>query len=51
MPTQVLSVVVAERYRLDARLVGLTLTMDTALAFLLMPLLAGAAQHTAALVY
>lgn len=50
MPTQVLSVVVAERYRLDSRLVGLTLAMDTALAFLLMPLLAGAAQHTAALV-
>lgn len=39
MPTQVLSVVVAERYRLDARLVGLTLAIDTALAFLLLPLL------------
>jgi malate permease and related proteins len=50
MPTQVLSVVVAERYRLDSRLVGLTLAIDTALAFLLMPLLAGAALHTAALV-
>ncbi len=37
MPTQVLSVVVAERYRLDSRLVGLTLAMDTALAFVLLP--------------
>jgi len=37
MPTQVLSVVVAERYRLDSRLVGLTLAMDTALAFLILP--------------
>lgn len=42
MPTQVLSVVVAERYRLDSRLVGLTLAMDTALAFLLMPFIAAA---------
>ena len=37
MPTQVLSVVVAERFRLDTRLVGLTLAMDTALAFLVLP--------------
>jgi hypothetical protein len=37
MPTQVLGVVVAERYRLDSRLVGLTLAMDTALAFLFLP--------------
>jgi predicted permease len=37
MPTQVLSVVVAERYRLDSRLVGLTLAMDTALSFILLP--------------
>ena len=37
MPTQVLSVVVAERYRLDSRLVGLTLAMDTALSFLVLP--------------
>lgn len=42
MPTQVLSVVVAERYKLNSRLVGLTLAMDTALAFLLMPFLLGA---------
>ena len=41
MPTQVLSVVVAERYRLDSRLVGLTLAMDTALAFILLPILTG----------
>jgi malate permease and related proteins len=50
MPTQVLSVVVAERYRLDSRLVGLTLAMDTALAFALMPVMVGVARHTAALV-
>ena len=37
MPTQVLSVVVAERYHLNSRLVGLTLAMDTALSFLLLP--------------
>jgi predicted permease len=37
MPTQVLSVVVAERYRLDSRLVGLVLALDTALSFLVMP--------------
>ena len=42
MPTQVLSVVVAERYRLDARLVGLTLALDTALAFVLLPLVLAA---------
>lgn len=41
MPTQVLSVVVAERYRLNSRLVGLTLAMDTALSFLLLPVLIG----------
>lgn len=45
MPTQVLSVVVAERYRLDSRLVGLTLAMDTALAFLLLPVIAGIAAQ------
>jgi predicted permease len=44
MPTQVLSVVIAERYRLDSRLVGLTLAMNTALAFVFLPLLAGALQ-------
>jgi len=37
----VLSVVVAERYRLNSRLVGLTLAMDTALSFLLLPVLIG----------
>jgi malate permease and related proteins len=37
MPTQVLSVVVAERYHLNSRLVGLTLAMDTALSFVLLP--------------
>ncbi len=37
MPTQVLSVVVAERYRLNARLVGLTLALDTAMAFFVLP--------------
>ena len=42
MPTQVLSVVVAERYHLNSRLVGLTLAMDTALSFLLLPLVLGA---------
>jgi predicted permease len=41
MPTQVLSVVIAERYRLDSRLVGLTLALDTTLAFLLMPVVLG----------
>jgi predicted permease len=41
MPTQVLGVVIAERYRLDARLVGLTLAMDTVIAFATLPLLAG----------
>jgi malate permease and related proteins len=40
MPTQVLSVVIAERYRLNARLVGLTLAMNTALAFVLLPMFA-----------
>jgi predicted permease len=48
MPTQVLSVVVADRYRLDTGLVGLTLAMDTALAFVLLPLLV-AVVRTAAL--
>jgi predicted permease len=43
MPTQVLSVVVAERYRLDSRLVGLTLAMDTALSFILLPIVIGVA--------
>ena len=33
--------VVAERYRLNSRLVGLTLAMDTALSFLLLPVLIG----------
>jgi predicted permease len=41
MPTQVLGVVIAERYRLDARLVGLTLAMDTVVAFATLPLLVG----------
>jgi predicted permease len=44
MPTQVLSVVIAERYRLDSRLVGLTLALDTALAFLLLPVVLGVLQ-------
>jgi predicted permease len=48
MPTQVLSVVVAERYRLDARLVGLTLALDTALAFVLLPLVPAAVSAGAA---
>ena len=42
MPTQVLSVVIAERYKLDARMVGLALAMNTALAFVLLPALVGA---------
>ncbi len=37
MPTQVLGIVVAEQFRLDSRLVGLTLAMDSALAFVLLP--------------
>jgi predicted permease len=41
MPTQVLSVVIAEKYRLDSRTVGLTLAMDTAIAFLFLPVLIG----------
>ena len=48
MPTQVLSVVVAERFRLNSRLVGLTLAIDTALAFILIPVLAGVVSHTTA---
>ena len=44
MPTQVLSVVIAERYQLDARVVGLALAMNTALAFVLLPVLVGAMQ-------
>jgi malate permease and related proteins len=44
MPTQVLSVVIAERYRLDPRVVGLALAMNTALAFVLLPILLGAMQ-------
>jgi predicted permease len=48
MPTQALSVVLAERYRLDARLVGLTLALDTALAFVLLPLLLPALRAAAA---
>jgi malate permease and related proteins len=44
MPTQVLSVVVAERFRLNSRLVGLTLAIDTALAFIMIPLVAGVAR-------
>ena len=44
MPTQVLGVVIADRYRLDSRLVGLTLAMNTALAFVLLPILVGALQ-------
>jgi predicted permease len=39
MPTMTLAVVLAERYRLDARLVGVTLALDTALAFVLLPVL------------
>jgi predicted permease len=48
MPTMTLTVVLAERYRLDARLVGLTLALDTALAFVLLPLLLLPALRTAA---
>jgi predicted permease len=48
MPTMTLSVVLAERYRLDARLVGLTLALDTALAFVLLPLLLPALRTAAA---
>ncbi|HEU5315007.1 MAG TPA: AEC family transporter [Chloroflexota bacterium] len=44
MPTQVLSVVIAERYRLDSRMVGLALAMNTALAFVLLPFLVGALE-------
>jgi predicted permease len=42
MPTQVLSVVIAERYQLVAPTVGLALAMNTALAFILLPFLVGA---------
>lgn len=48
MPTQVLGVVVAEKYRLDSRLVGLTLAIDTALAFLLLPVVLSAIRATTA---
>jgi hypothetical protein len=48
MPTMTLSVVLAERYRLDARLAGLTLALDTALAFALLPLLLLALRTAAA---
>jgi predicted permease len=44
MPTQVLSVVIAERYHLDSRVVGLALAMNTALAFVLLPLLVAGMQ-------
>lgn len=50
MPTQVLSVVVAERFHLDSRLVGLTLAMDTALSFVLLPVVIGIVVATAGLV-
>jgi predicted permease len=46
MPTQVLSVVVAERYRLNSGLVGLTLAMDTAIAFVMLPMLLGLLRST-----
>jgi predicted permease len=46
MPTQVLSVVVAERYRLNSGLVGLTLAMDTAIAFVLLPAILGVLRST-----
>jgi predicted permease len=48
MPTMTLSVVLAEQYRLDARLVGLTLALDTALALVLLPLLLPALRTAAA---
>ncbi|HEV2126380.1 MAG TPA: AEC family transporter [Chloroflexota bacterium] len=44
MPTQVLGVVIAERYGLNARLVGLTLALNTALAFVLLPVVVATVQ-------